>query len=91
LAERGDFLLLVGLSFEPGNAKVNRMMMERDKIFDVSSMGKLFRKSLEMFAYRLEDENGNEIRLDALEIEQKFFVVFPSDTGFTRTSGIRIA
>ena len=67
------------------------MMTERDKIFDVSSMGKLFRKSLEMFAYRLEDENGNEIRLDTLSIEQKFFVVFPSGTGFTRTSGVRIA
>lgn len=67
------------------------MMTERDKIYDVSSMGKLFRKSLEMFAYRLEDENGNELCLDALKIEQKFFVVFPSGTGFTRTSAVRIA
>ena len=67
------------------------MMTERDKIFDISSIGKLFRKSLEMFAYRLEDENGNELCLDAVEIEQKFFVVFPSGTGFTRTSGVRIA
>jgi hypothetical protein len=67
------------------------MMTERDKIFDVSSIGKLYRKSLEMFAYRLEDENGNELRLDALKIEQKFFVVFPSGTGFTRTSAMRIA
>ncbi|MBI5589990.1 MAG: hypothetical protein HY881_05860 [Deltaproteobacteria bacterium] len=67
------------------------MMTERDKIFDISSMGKLFRKSLEMFAYRLEDENGKELCLDALEIEQKFFVVFHSGTGLTRTSGVRIA
>jgi hypothetical protein len=67
------------------------MITERDKIFDVSSIGKLFRKSLEMFAYRLEDENGNELCLDAVEIEQKFFVIFPSGTGLTRTSGVRIA
>ncbi len=67
------------------------MVTERDKLFDISSIGKLFWKSLEMFAYRLEDENGNELRLNALEIEQKFFVVFLSGTGFTRTSAVRIA
>ena len=44
-----------------------------------------------MFAYCLEDENGNELCLDALKIEQKFFVVFSSGTGFTRTSAERIA
>jgi hypothetical protein len=67
------------------------MMTERDELFDISSIGKLFRKSLEMFAYRLEDESGDELCLDALKVEQKFFVVFPSGTGFTRTSGVRIA
>jgi hypothetical protein len=67
------------------------MMTGRDEIFDVSSMGRLFRKSLEMFAYRLEDQYGNVLCLDALKIEQKFFVIFLSGTGFTRTSAVRIA
>lgn len=67
------------------------MVTERDKLFDISSIGKLFRKSLETFAYRIEDENGHELRLGALEIKQKFFVIFPSGNGFTRTSGVRIA
>ncbi|MEZ4524378.1 MAG: hypothetical protein R2941_00455 [Desulfobacterales bacterium] len=66
------------------------MMRQRDQRFEVSSMGKLYRKSLAMFAHHLEDAQGNEIQLDDLEIHQPFFVIFPSGTGFTRTSAVRI-
>jgi len=63
----------------------------QEQRFDVSSMGKIYRKSVELFAHHLEDEDGNEIRLDDLGIDQPFFVIFPSGTGFTRTSAKRIA
>jgi hypothetical protein len=56
----------------------------------VASIGKLFRKSLELFAHHLEDEAGNEIGLDDLRVDQKFFVCFFSGTGLTRTSAVRI-
>jgi hypothetical protein len=64
-------------------------MQARDQIFEVASLGKLFRRSLELFAHHLEDEAGNEIQLDSLAIDQKFFVIFPSGTGLTRTSAVR--
>lgn len=64
-------------------------MPKRDQRFMVSSLGKMFRRSLELFAHHLEDEAGNEIQLDSLAIDQRFFVVFTSGTGLTRTSAVR--
>ena len=61
-----------------------------DQVFEVSSIGKLYLKSLKMFAHHLEDLQGNEIGLEDLDINEKFFVVFPSGNGFTRTSAVRI-
>ncbi len=65
--------------------------MDRDKRFEVSSLGKMYGKSLAIFAHHLEDEGGNEIDLDDMEIDRTFFVVFESGTGLTRTSAVRIA
>jgi hypothetical protein len=62
----------------------------QDQSFEVASIGKLFRKSLELFAHHLEDEAGNEIGLDDLRVDQKFVVYFTSGTGLTRTSAVRI-
>ena len=69
------------------------MDMEKDKeqLFEVSSIGAIRRKSLSMLAHRLEDPQGKELELDDLAIDQSFFVVFPSGTGFTRTSATRIS
>ena len=58
--------------------------------FEVASIGKLFRKSLELFAHHLEDEAGDEIGMDDLHVDQKFVVYFTSGTGLTRTSAVRI-
>jgi hypothetical protein len=66
-------------------------MSAQDQRFEVASMGTLYRKSLDLFADHLEDPDGNEIQLDDLKIDQPFFVIFPSGTGFTRTSAKRIA
>lgn len=66
------------------------MENEKNQLFIVSSIGALRKKSLAMFAHRLEDDCGKELQLDELEIDQKFFVVFASGTGFTRTSAVRI-
>ncbi len=62
----------------------------RDRIFEVSSMGRLYRKSLNMFACYLEDNKGNKIHLDNLSVDQPFFVFFKSGTGITRTSAVRV-
>lgn len=67
------------------------MQAKQDKVFHVSSLGNIFRKSLEMFAYRLEDETCNVLSLDDIKIEQKFFIVFQSGTGLTKTSAVRLA
>ncbi len=67
------------------------MEKDGDQLFDVSSIGSIRRKSLSMLAHRLEDAQGRELKLDDLEIDQSFFVVFPSGTGFTRTSATRIS
>jgi len=63
----------------------------QDQQFQVSSVGKIYRRSMEMFAHHLEDENGNEIQLDDVGVDQPFFVIFMGVTGFTRTSATRIA
>lgn len=66
-------------------------MSVQDQQFEVASMGRLYLKSLELFAHHLEDEDGNEVQLNDMEIDASFFVIFPSGTGFTRTSAKRIA
>ncbi|MFP4421257.1 MAG: hypothetical protein ACLFRG_12000 [Desulfococcaceae bacterium] len=66
------------------------MVIEQERRFDISGIGPLFFKSLKMFAERLEDENGRELRAEDLALNQKFYVVFSSGTGPTRTSGSRI-
>lgn len=63
----------------------------RDRIYEVSSVGRLYRKSLSIFADYLEDDKGNKIHLDKLGLDQPFFVFFQSGTGLTRTSAVRIA
>ncbi len=66
------------------------MMAKRDQLFEVASIGALHRKSLKMFAHHLEDTDGKKILLDDLGVDQPFFVVFQSGTGFTRTSAVRV-
>ena len=76
---------------KPYQRKVTQMEKDGDQLFNVSSIGSIRRKSLSMLAHRLEDAQGRELKLDDLEIDQSFFVVFPSGTGFTRTSATRIS
>ncbi len=59
--------------------------------FDVSSVGILFRNSLEMFAEKIVDDSGNEIQASSMKINDKAFAVFESGTGKTRTSLVRIS
>ena len=61
--------------------------MER---YDVSSVGRLYRISLEMFADRLVDENGNDIKAAEMKIHDRAYAIFRSGTGNTRTSLVRI-
>jgi hypothetical protein len=66
------------------------MTWEQEQIFEVSSMGRMCAKSLLMFAHHLEDEDGHTVRLEELTPGRKFFVLFQSGTGLTRTSAERI-
>ncbi len=66
------------------------MHEDRDQQFSVSSLGTLYRASLEMFAHHLENEDGVTIQVDDLAVAQQFFVFFKSGTGLTRTSAVRI-
>lgn len=59
--------------------------------YNVSSLGKMYRKSIEMFAHHYETEDRTEIALDDISIGKKFFILFESPTGLTRTSAVRIA
>lgn len=61
-----------------------------NKRYAIASIGAIYRKSLELFAARLEDIDGNTITVDDIEVQQHFYVIFPSGTGSTRTSGVRI-
>lgn len=61
-----------------------------DKKFYVSSVGNLFKVSLEMFADKLIDQNGKEITPDEMNINDKAYAIFRSGTGTTRTSVTRI-
>lgn len=67
------------------------MTSKNEQIFEVSGMGKMYRKSLLMFAHHLEDDNGRTIHPEDLAPGRRFFVIFPSGTGLTRTSAERIA
>jgi hypothetical protein len=66
------------------------MTEHHNRRFEVSSIGKIYHKSLSNFAHHLEDEDGNEIGLKDLAVDQSFFVVFQSGNGLTRTSARRI-
>jgi hypothetical protein len=63
---------------------------DRDQRFMVSSLGTFYRASLEMFAHHLETVDGKKIKINELNIDQPFFVIFQSGTGFTRTSAVRL-
>jgi hypothetical protein len=67
------------------------MASEYEQIFEVSSMGRMYRKSLLMFSHHLEDESGRTVDVEQLVPGRKFFVFFYSGTGLTRTSAERIA
>jgi hypothetical protein len=67
------------------------MTKDRDQVFDVSSVGKLYRKSLFLFANHFEDDSGRTIELEDLAVNQRFYVYFISGTGLTKTSAKRIA
>ena len=67
------------------------MASENEQIFEVSSMGRMYRKSLLMFAHHLEDDSGRTVDVEGLVPGRKFFVCFYSGTGLTRTSAERIA
>ncbi len=58
--------------------------------FEVASVGKLFKKSLEMFADQLMDENGNEITADEMEVNDKAYALFWNGANTSRTSVTRI-
>ena len=67
------------------------MTSENEQIFEVSSMGRMYRKSLLMFAHHLVDETGRAVSPEELSPGRRFFVFFQSGTGLTRTSAKRIA
>lgn len=67
------------------------MTADHDQVFEISSVGKLYRMSLSQFAHHLEDEAGSVIDVETLTVNQRFFVLFSSGTGLTRTSARRIA
>lgn len=61
-----------------------------DKKYAISSVGNFYKKSLEMFAEKLVDENGKEINAEDMELGDLAYAIFPSGTGKTRTSVRRI-
>jgi len=61
-----------------------------DRRFYLNSIGLLYKKSLAMFAEKLEDAHGNNLEVDHIQVNEKFFAYFASGTGMTRTSGERI-
>lgn len=67
------------------------MTPKNEQVFEVSSMGRMYRNSLLMFAHHLEDEKGRTIQVEELNPGRRFFVFFISGTGLTRTSAERIA
>ncbi len=66
--------------------------MERSKRkYDIASIGVLYWKSLTIFECRLEDDKGHAIEQSDIKIDEHFWVIFPSGTGYTRTTGVRVA
>ncbi len=65
-------------------------MDKRERQYEISSVGRLYWKSLELFATRLENLTGQELDQNNLQVDERFFVIFPSGTGMTRTSGVRV-
>ncbi len=65
-------------------------MDKHERRYEISSVGLLYWKSLELFATRLESPEGQTVAQESLQIDDPFFVIFPSGTGFTRTSGVRV-
>ncbi len=61
-----------------------------ERRFEVSSFGKLYKKSVENFAEKITNLEGREISLENIEVGQKVFIHFTNGTGFTRTSAERI-
>ncbi len=60
------------------------------KRFDISSVGTYQKISVEMFADKIMDKEGNEVNLDDLDLNETAYVEFTSGTGVTRTSVVRI-
>lgn len=58
--------------------------------FNVSSVGELYKNSVENFAEKITDTEGKEISIDKVAVGQKIFIVFKSGTGYTRTSAERV-
>ncbi len=65
-------------------------MEEMERKYDIASVGVLYWKSLELFATRLEGMEGRVLDQSDLQVNERFWVIFPSGTGFTRTSGVRV-
>lgn len=65
-------------------------MEKMQRKYDIASIGVLYWKSLELFAIRLEDMKGRVLDQSELQVDERFWVIFPSGTGFTRTSGVRV-
>ena len=65
-------------------------MEKQERKYDIASVGIVYWKSLELFATRLEDGNGRTIEHEEVKVDDRFWVVFPSGTGYTRTSGKRV-
>lgn len=61
-----------------------------ERKYDIASVGVVYWKSLELFASRLENLEGEQIDQSALTVGQRFWVIFLSGNGFTRTSAKRV-
>lgn len=61
-----------------------------ERKYDIASVGVVYWKSLELFATRLEDAKGEQVDQAALAVDQRFWVIFSSGNGFTRTSAVRV-
>lgn len=59
--------------------------------YDIASIGVVYWKSLTIFECHLEDGDGNYLKQSDIELDEHFWVIFPNGTGYTRTSGVRVA
>jgi len=65
-------------------------MEQLERKYDIASIGILYWKSLSLFECRLEDCQGRLLHQADIKVDQPFWVIFPSGTGFTRTTGVRV-